>query len=142
MQNLWFETGLWLARNLILLGSWVGRKIGRITFPKLTFWKIQLSLLAWFWSLSLIFSGGIKIRYFMFWFVSFLCLIKDCYKDYYKKIMKTQAEKEKFYDSESSLGELFSKTDDLGRESLSPAAGFCSSTRKETALREKIELLK
>ena len=35
-----------------------------------------------------------------------------------KKIMKTQAEKEKLFDSESSLGEFFSKTDNLGRESL------------------------
>ena len=59
-----------------------------------------------------------------------------------KKIIKTQAEKEKFFDSESSLGELFSKTDNLGRESLSPAAGLCSSSRKETPLREQIRLLK
>ena len=59
-----------------------------------------------------------------------------------KKIIKTQAEKEKFFDSESSLGELFSKTDNLGRESLSPAAGLCSSYSKETPLREQIRLLK
>ena len=59
-----------------------------------------------------------------------------------KKIIKTQAEKEKFFDSESSLGELFSKTDNLGRESLSPAAGPCSSSGKETPFREQIRLLK
>ena len=59
-----------------------------------------------------------------------------------KEIIKTQAEKEKFFDSESSLGELFSKTDNLGRESLSPAAGPCSSSTKETSLREQIRLLK
>ena len=58
-----------------------------------------------------------------------------------KKIIKTQAEK-KFFDSESSLGELFSKTGNLGRESLSPAAEPCSSSRKETPLREQIRLLK
>ena len=59
-----------------------------------------------------------------------------------KKIIRTHAEKENFFDSESSLGELFSKTDNLGRESLSPAAGLCSSSRKETPLREQIRLLK
>ena len=59
-----------------------------------------------------------------------------------KKIMKTQAEKEKFFDSESSHGELFSKTDNLCRESLSPAAVPCSSSRKETPLKEQIQLLK
>ena len=59
-----------------------------------------------------------------------------------KKVMETQAEKEKFFDSESSLGELFSKTDNLGRESLSPAAGPYSSSRKETPLREEVRLLK
>ena len=59
-----------------------------------------------------------------------------------KKIMKTQAEKEQFFDSESSLGELFSKTDNLCRESLSPAAVPCSSSRKETPLKEQIQLLK
>ena len=58
-----------------------------------------------------------------------------------KKIIKTQAEK-KFFDNESSLGELFSKTGNLGRESLSPAAEPCSSSRKETPLREQIRLLK
>ena len=59
-----------------------------------------------------------------------------------KKIMKSQTEKEKFFDSESSHGELFSKSDNLSRESLSPAAGPCSSYRKETPLREQIRLLK
>ena len=59
-----------------------------------------------------------------------------------KKIIKTEAEKEKFSDSESSLGELFSNADNLGRESLSPAAGPCSSSRKETSLREQIRLLR
>ena len=59
-----------------------------------------------------------------------------------KKIIRTHAEKENFFGSESSLGELFSKTDNLGRESLSPAAGLCSSSRKETPLREQIRLLK
>ena len=56
--------------------------------------------------------------------------------------MKTQAEKETFFDSESSLGELFSKTDNLGRESLSPAAGSYSSFRKEAKLKEQIRFLK
>ena len=59
-----------------------------------------------------------------------------------KNITKIQAEKERFFDSESSLGELFSKTDDLVRESLSPAAGPLPSTRKETPLTEQIILLK
>ena len=59
-----------------------------------------------------------------------------------KKIMKSQTEKEKFFGSESTHGELFSKSDNLGRESLSPAAGPCSSYRKETPLREQIRLLK
>ena len=59
-----------------------------------------------------------------------------------KKKMKIQAEKEKFFDNESSLGEFFSKTDNLGRESLSPATGPCSSSRKERPLREQVRLLK
>ena len=93
----------------------------------------------------------------MFWFMSFLYLLKLtlcslrktlcvekkektlCVK---KNITKIQAEKERFFDSESSLGELFSKTDDLVRESLSPAAGPLPSTRKETPLTEQIILLK
>ena len=59
-----------------------------------------------------------------------------------KKKLKIQLEKETFFDNESSLGELFSKTDNLGRESLSPAAGPCSSSRKERPLREQVRLLK
>ena len=55
--------------------------------------------------------------------------------------MKTQAV-EKFFGSKSTLGEFFCKTDNLGRESLSPPAGSCSSTTKETPLREQIRLLK
>ena len=42
-----------------------------------------------------------------------------------EKIIKTYAEK-KFFDMETSLGELFSKTDNLSRESLSRVAGPCS----------------
>ena len=57
---------------------------------------------------------------------------------YSQKIMKSQTEKEKFFDSESSHGELFSKSD----KSLSPAAGPCSSYRKEAPLREQIRQLK
>ena len=59
-----------------------------------------------------------------------------------KKIMETQAEKEKFFNSESSLGELFSKSDNLGRESLPSAVGPCFSSRKETPLWEQVRLLK
>ena len=63
------------------------------------------------------------------------------YSTQVKKIMKTQLEK-KFLDTESFLGQLFSKTGNLARESLSPAAGPCSFMRKETALMEQIRLLK
>ena len=88
----------------------------------------------------------------IFWFVSFLYLLTWLSLSFVqvelgiiilkRKIMKSQTEKEKFFGSESSHGELFSKSDNLGRESLSPAAGPCSSYRKETPLREQIRLLK
>ena len=93
-------------------------------------------------------------RYLMFWFVSFLYLLKltllsltktlcvELVIITLKKTMKIQAEKGRFFDSESSFGELFSKTDDLVGESPSPATGPRSSTRKETTLMEQIILLK
>ena len=134
-----------LSRNLV----------GTLTFPKLKFWKIHLSLPKWLWSLLINFGRDkdqlfdVLVRVFPVSPETDLVKLKKNFSgriNYYytqkKKIIKTQAEKEKFFDSESSLGELFSKTDNLGRESLSPAAGLCSSYRKETPLREQIRLLK
>ena len=129
--------------------------VGTLTFPKLKFWKIHLSLPKWLWSLLINFGRDkdqlfdVLVRVFPVSPETDLVKLKKNFSgriNYYytqkKKIIKTQAEKEKFFDSESSLGELFSKTDNLGRESLSPAAGLCSSSRKETPLREQIRLLK
>ena len=125
-----------------------------VALPKLKFRKIQLSLPLWLWSHCLTFLGGMNIRYLMFWFVSFLYLLKltllsltktlcvELVIITLKKTMKIQAEKGRFFDSESSFGELFSKTDDLVGESPSPATGPRSSTREETTLMEQIILLK
>ena len=91
----------------------------------------------------------------MFWFVSFLYALKLTWLSLrkilwlelviiytqQKKIIKTTARK-KFFDSESLLGQLFSKTDNLDRESLSPAAGPFPSFWKETLFSEQITLLK
>ena len=46
---------------------------------------------------------------------NFVGRITYCYTQK-KKIITTKAKKEKFFDSESSLEEWFSKTDNLGRE--------------------------
>ena len=134
-----------LSRNLV----------GTLTFAKLKFWKIHLSLPKWLWSLLINFGRDkdqlfdVLVRVFPVSPETDLVKLKKNFSgriNYYytqkKKIIKTQAEKEKFFDSESSLGELFSKTDNLGRESLFPTAGPCSSSSKETPLREQIRLLK